>query len=41
MDKKGGITILRRKIFVSLYQNIALESTLLFQETSFIENFHA
>ena len=43
MDKRGGggITIFRWKVFVSLYQNISLENTLVFQENSFIENFHA
>ena len=28
----GGITIFRRKVFVSLYQNISLENTLVFQK---------
>ena len=28
----GGLTFFRRKVFVSLYQNISLESTLLFQK---------
>ena len=42
MDKRGGsITIFRRKVFISLYQNISLENTLVFQKNSFIENFHA
>ena len=42
MDKRGGgITIFRRKVFVSLYQNISLENNLVFQNNSFIENFHA
>ena len=42
MDKKGGgITIFRPKVFISLFQNISLENTLVFQEESFIENFHA
>ena len=39
--RRGGITIFRRKFFVSLYQNISLENTLVFQKNSFIENFHA
>ena len=37
----GGITIFRPKVFISLFQNISLENTLVFQEESFIENFHA
>ena len=37
----GGITIFRRKVFVSLYQNISLENTSVFQKISFIENFDA
>ena len=37
----GGITIFRRKVFVSLYQNISLENTFAVQKNSFIENFHA
>ena len=42
MDEKGGgITIFRPKVFISLFQNISLENTLVFQEESFIENFHA
>ena len=42
MDKKGGgITIFRPKVFISLFQNISLENTLVFQEESLIENFHA
>ena len=28
----GGLTFFRRKVFLSLYQNISLESTLLFQK---------
>ena len=28
----GGITVFRRKFFVSLYQNISLENTLVFQK---------
>ena len=28
----GGITIFRQKVFVSLYQNISLENTLVFQK---------
>ena len=38
MDKRlggGGITIFRRKVFVSLYQNISLENTLVFQKNFF------
>ena len=38
---RGGITILRRQVFVSLYQNISLENTSVSQKNSFIENFHA
>ena len=43
MDKRGegGITIFRPKVFVSLYQNISFENTLVFQKNSFIEIFHA
>ena len=36
----AGITIFRRKLFVSLYRNISLENTLAFHKNSFIENFH-
>ena len=40
MDKRGGgITIFRRKVFVSVHQNISLESTLVFQKFFFIEIF--
>ena len=38
---EGGITIFRPKVFVSLYQNISFENTLVFQKNSFIEIFHA
>ena len=42
MDKRGGgITIFRRKVFVSLYQNISLENTFGVSEFFLIENFHA
>ena len=43
MDKRGegGITIFRPKVFVSLYQNISFENTLVFQKNSFLEIFHA
>ena len=42
MNKRGGgITIFRRKVFVSLYQNISLENTLIFEKNFFIENFQA
>ena len=37
----GDITFFRQKVFVSLYQNISLENTLVFQKNSFIENFHS
>ena len=39
MEKRGedgGITIFRPKVLVSLYQNISLENTLVFQKNSFI-----
>ena len=38
---RGGITIFCRKVVVSLYRNISLENTLVFQKNSFIENFPA
>ena len=41
LDRRGGITFFRRKVFVSLYQNISLENTLVLQKNSLIENFHA
>ena len=37
----GGITILRRKIFVSQYQNISSSKASVVQEISAIENFYA
>ena len=40
-EGEGGITIFRPKVFVSLYQNISFENTLVFQKNSFIEIFHA
>ena len=42
MDKRGGgVSRFSVEVFVSLYRNISLENTLVFQKTSFIENFHA
>ena len=38
---RGGVSQFSVEIFVSLYRNISLENTLVFQKTSFIENFHA
>ena len=38
---KGGVSRLSVEVFVSLYLNISLENTLMFQKNSFIENFHA
>ena len=35
----GGITIFRRKVFVSLYQNISLDNTLVFQKIFCNRNF--
>ena len=35
---RGGVSV---EVFVSLYRNISLENTLVFQKNSFIENFHA
>ena len=37
----GGVSRLSVEVFVSLYQNISSENTLVFQKNSFIENFHA
>ena len=37
----GGIPMFRRKVFVSLHQNISLENTVVFQKNFLIENFHA
>ena len=37
----GGVSRFSVEVFVSLYRNISLENTLLFQKTSLIENFHA
>ena len=42
MDKRGGgITILRRKIFVPLYQKISLGNTSVDQKISGVEKFYA
>ena len=43
LDKRGGGGVSRFsvEVFVSLYRNISLEKTLVFQKNSFIENFHA
>ena len=38
---KGGVSRFSVEVFVSLYLNISLENTLVFQKNSFIENFHA
>ena len=40
MDK-GCSSRFSVEVFVSLYRNISLENTLVFQKISFIENFHA
>ena len=37
----GGVSRFSVEVFVSLYRNISLENTLVFQKNSFIENFHA
>ena len=37
----GGVSRFSVDVFVSLYRNISLENTLVFQKTSFIESFHA
>ena len=42
LDKRGeGVSQFSVEVFVSLYRNISLENTLVFQKNSFIENFHA
>ena len=41
MDKRGGVSRFSVEVFVSLYRNISLENTLVFQKNSFIENSHA
>ena len=41
LDKGGGVSRFSVEVFVSLYRNISLENTLVFQKNSFIENFHA
>ena len=38
---KGGVSRFSVEVYVSLYLNISLENTLVFQKNSFIENFHA
>ena len=37
----GGVSRFSVEVFVSLYRNISLENTLVFQKNSFIGNFHA
>ena len=39
--EKRGVSRISVEVFVSLCRNISLENTLVFQKTSFIENFHA
>ena len=39
--KRWGVSGFSVKVFVSLYRNISLENTLVFQKNSFTENFHA
>ena len=43
IEKVGikGVSQFSVEVFVSLYRNISLENTLVFQKNSFIENFHA
>ena len=41
MDKGGRVLRFSAGVFVSLYRNISLENTLVFQEISFIEKIHA
>ena len=41
LDKGGGVSRFSLEVLVSLYRNISLENTLVFQNNSFIENFHA
>ena len=38
---RGGISLYSVEVFVSLYRNISLDNTLVFQKNSFIENFNA
>ena len=38
---RGKVSRFSVEVFVSLYRNISFENTLVFQKTSFIENFHA
>ena len=38
---RGGVSRFSVEVFVSLYRNISLENTLVFQKNSFVENFHA
>ena len=37
----GGVSRFSVEVFVSLYRNISLENTFVFQKNSFVENFHA
>ena len=39
--REGGVSRFSVEGFVSLYRNISLENTLVFQKNSFIEKFHA
>ena len=42
LDKGGGgVSRFSVEVFVSLYRNISLENTLVFQKNSSIDNFHA
>ena len=38
---RGGVSRFSVEVFVSLYRNISLQNTLVFQKNSFTENFHA
>ena len=38
---RGGVSRFSAEVFVSLYRNISLENTLVFQKNSFIEKFNA